>query len=103
MNNRIAPAAIALVTSALALTPSFAASASAGPTAPPGTLSQAQREILWKDLHGHAITVTPSPHFAATVGAAVPSVVPLMAMTSEAAQSVPAVKADKYTTAQKNC
>lgn len=94
----IAVAATALMAGATAIAPSLA-SANPNSTAAAITLTNAQRETLWKDLNGHAVTVTPLPHFAAKAGAKVPSAVPLMGMPSKAAQAVPTLKSDDYTTA----
>ncbi len=88
--------AAVLAAGATTLAPSFAATSS---STPPVTLTKAQRQTLWKELHGHAVTVTPSPQFAEQVGAKVPNTIPLMGMPAMAGKGVPAVKTDKYTAA----
>ena len=105
MNTRtaIALAAAALLAGATAA-PSLAATSSSAakpnPSAAGLTLSKAQRKTAWNDLHGAAVTATPSAKYADKVGAKVPRTVPLMGMSSKAKQAVPKLKSYDFTMAQ---
>ena len=64
------------------------------------TLTKAQRKTAWKDLHSAAIAVTPPAKFVAKIGVKVPGSVPMMQMSSAAADAVPKLKAYDFTVAK---
>ena len=103
----IALVAAALMAGATASAPCLAATHSAmaksskmRSTAPALILTKPQRKTAWKDLHSAAITVTPSAKFAARVGVKVPRSVPMMQMSSVAADAVPKLKSYDFTVAK---
>lgn len=97
--NAIALVAAALMAAAAAGTPTLAATPSASATSVIA-LTKAQQKTAWKDLNGHAITMTPGVKFAAKLGTKIPSSVPIMQMSSKAAHAVPKLKSYDYTMAK---
>ena len=63
------------------------------------SLTKTQEHTIWQDVSKQKFAAKAPAGFNPKVGAKVPSTVPLMGMPSKAAQAVPTIKSDDYTTA----